>query len=102
MEQIELVHESTLVGAVDSFLKELAHVRPYLLQRYTPILEGMAERWLTEGGANRISALNSQWLASYLVEIADAESARQVLQEFYRWATQQSLVTDNPLDQFAQ
>lgn len=94
---IELVHEGTLVGAVDSYLKELVHIRPFLVQRYSELLEEMVERWLDERGANELSALDAQWLTTYIAETVEPGMALNILQAFYRWAIQRSLIVANPL-----
>ncbi len=94
---VELVHERTLIGAVDSYLKELVHVRPFLLQRYADVLEGMSERWLAETGINEISMLDMAWLTSYIAETADQQVAMAALQDFYRWALKGNLVSKDPL-----
>jgi site-specific recombinase XerD len=94
---LDLVHESTLVGAVDSFLKELVHVRPFVAKRYAAVLEEMAERWLDERGVNEVNALDPAWIATYIDEFADPRVATNALQEFYRWAMQGKLIAENPL-----
>ena len=93
----ELVHERTLIGAVDSYLKELVHVRPFLVQRYTDILEGMSERWLAQTGNNELNALDNAWLTDYIGAAADQQLTLTALQDFYRWAIQGNLITHNPL-----
>lgn len=94
---LDLVHESTLVGAVDSFLKELVHVRPSLVQRYAAVLEGMTECWLQENGINELYAIDAEWIATYIAESTDQRVTLTALQEFYRWATQGNLIAKNPL-----
>ena len=95
--EAELVHESTLVGAIDSYLKELVHVRPFLLQRYATVLEGMTERWLEEIGINQLAALDQKWLGQFIAVSANRGLAMNALQDFYRWAVQRHLITENPL-----
>lgn len=94
---IELVHERTLIGAVDSYLKELVHVRPFLLQRYAAVLEGMSECWLDAMDVNDLNALDTAWLTSYIAAATDRQVATAALQDFYRWAIQGNLVAQNPL-----
>lgn len=91
--QIDLAHESTLLGAIDSYLKELVHVRPFLVPRYSHLLEELADRWLAEGGGNALYDLDGQWLHRYLAECADHTAASQIVQAFYHWAQQRNLVT---------
>lgn len=91
--QMDLVHESTLLGAIDSYLKELVHVRPFLVQRYSHLLEAMADRWLAEGGGNALSDLDGLWLKRYIAECADQATAGQIVQAFYCWACQRNLMT---------
>ena len=92
----ELVHEQTLIGAVDSYLKELVHVRPFLVQRYADVLEGMSERWLAQTGSNELNALDKAWLTDYITAATDQQLTLTALQDFYRWAIQGNLVTQNP------
>jgi hypothetical protein len=37
-----------LLGAIDSYLSSVVHVRPFLAATYRAQLEAMAERWLAE------------------------------------------------------
>jgi len=94
---VELTHERTLGGAVDSYLKELVHVRPFLLQRYADILEGLSERWLDEIGINELETINAAWIATYIAQANDQQLARTALHDFYRWALQKELIAENPL-----
>lgn len=91
--EMDLAHESTLLGAIDSYLKELVHVRPFLVQRYSHLLEALAERWFAEGGGNALDALDVLWLKRYIAECVDQATAGQVVQAFYRWACQRNLLT---------
>lgn len=100
MQATELVHEGTLVGAVDSYLKGLVHVRPFLLQRYTEVLENMTECWLEEVGINQLAVLDPKWLGEFIAVSKDRGLAMNALQDFYRWAIQHGLVDDNPLGGF--
>ena len=94
---LNLAHERTLVGAVDSYLKALVHTRPFLAQRYADVLEGMTERWLDERGANAVNALDAAWVANYIATLPDRQTALSALQDFYRWAGQSNLIVENPL-----
>jgi len=94
---LNLVHERTLVGAVDSYLKELVHVRPFLLQRYADVLEGMTERWLDARGVNAVDAPDAAWIAHYIAEVTDPQAALAAVQDFYRWAVQSNLMAEHPL-----
>jgi site-specific recombinase XerD len=93
---LSLAHERTLVGAVDSYLKELVHVRPFLAQRYADVLEGMAERWLDERGINAVNALDAAWVTNYIAGLAERSVALSALQDFYRWALHNKLIVENP------
>lgn len=95
---IDLVHERTLGGAVDSYLKALVHVRPALLPRYADVLEALQEQWLANGGANEVAALDARWLAGYLAATPDRQAAITVCQDFYHWALAEALVMTNPLN----
>jgi len=94
---IDFVHERTLLGAVDSYLKALVHVRPALVQRYEAVLESLCEAWLATGGANAVAALHVSWLATYLAAVPDRLTALLVCQDFYRWALTEQLLTTNPV-----
>ena len=97
LSQTELPHQSTLVGAVDSYLKELVHVRPFLMQRYTDVLECMVECWLEEIGINQVAMLDPKWLNEFVAVSTDRGIAMNALQDFYRWALQHQLVVENPI-----
>jgi hypothetical protein len=87
------VHERTLAGAVDSFLKGLVHVRPNLVSRYEALAEAWMEAWFAAGGANALDAVDAAWLACYL-DSRGAERAQveQFLRTFYQWAVRENLV----------
>ncbi len=88
-----LVHERTLAGAVDSFLKGLVHVRPNLVGRFEPIADDWTEAWFAEGGANALGAVEADWIARYL-ETCEAERSKveHFLRLFYQWAVHENLV----------
>jgi hypothetical protein len=92
-----IVHERMLLGAMDSFLKELVHVRPFLVARYEEALTTLAERWLAGGGENQLAALDSGWLESYLTQSEQGAAVEAALADFYRWAIRARLVQTNPL-----
>lgn len=94
---LELIHEGTLVGAVDSFLKELVHVRPSLLPRYAVVLEAMTDCWLSGGGSNELKALTPQWLADYNAQANEPVLVSKVVCEFMGWAVHNNLVADHVL-----
>jgi hypothetical protein len=95
-----IVHDRTLLGAIDSFLKELVHVRPYLSSRYGPALEGMAECWLDSGGANLLVAVDSGWLWAYIQDALEPATAQKACEELFRWAMRNELVEHSPLALF--
>lgn len=92
-----LPHENTLLGAIDTYLKSLVHVRPHLAKRFEWHLEEMAEHWLEEGGANTVAAIEQVWLKHYLRRATDRKVAEQVIRDFYRWARNNSLTEHDPL-----
>ncbi|MBX3011079.1 MAG: hypothetical protein KF832_06205 [Caldilineaceae bacterium] len=94
--QQELVHDSTLVSAVDSFLKELVHVRPSLCQRYSTVLEEMTDQWFDANGRNEVMAVDATWLQRYLARASDPRVAMAALQAFYQWSQQHGIVTETP------
>lgn len=98
----ELHAGSTLVSAINCYLKELVSMRPFLLQRYSDILEPMAQQWLADIGINRLDAIDGQWLGRYIATSNDRGIAMNACQDFYRWAIQHSLIAENPLGNFVQ
>jgi hypothetical protein len=82
---------------VDSYLKELVHVRPFLFSRYEAALLALAERWLEDGGENALAAVTQQWLARYLAEVPDAQVVTSARDDFYRWAIHADLLDQDPL-----
>lgn len=89
-----IVHERTLLGAVDSYLGHLVHVRPYLAPHYRAGLEAMADDWLEDGHPNWLTAIDSQWLAQWRATMPGAEKA---IDDFFAWTVRAGLVDVNPL-----
>jgi hypothetical protein len=92
-----LVHDQTLLGAVDSFLKELVHVRPYRLSQYEAALAALVDAWFAHAGRNQLVAVDESWLQQYLATTADAAATRQVVDDLYRWAVRTNLIAQHPL-----
>jgi len=92
-----LVHERTLLGALDSFLAGVVHVRPYLAGSYRDQLEAFAEGWLAAGGANQIDSISPAWLAAYFQTASDRAAAEEALRQFYDWAVAEGLTEHWPL-----
>lgn len=82
-------HEHTLLGAIDSYLSTLVHVRPYLARSYRQVLEAMAAQWLALGGQNMLGAIDVPWLNRYVGSHALRISA---VQDFYAWADREGLL----------
>ena len=100
MVNFDLVHERTLMGAVDSFLGQLVHVRPHLAGAYRDHLETMVEQWLTAGYANQLEAVTGDWLQHYLRSAAQAEPDQRpdrAVRDFYQWAVRQQLLEHSPV-----
>src|SRR5688572_20033310 len=95
-----VVHDRTLLGAIDSFLKELVHVRPFLVSQYELALEGMAELWLDSGGANLLAAVDSGWLWAYIQDALEPATVRKACEELFGWAVRNELLEDSPFDTF--
>lgn len=93
-----IVHERYLLGAVDSFMGAVVHVRPHRAGTLREHLEHMAETFIQAGHANQIEELNAAWLNSYLGQVDDRAAVEASLREFFRWALQQGLITASPLD----
>jgi hypothetical protein len=97
-----LVAERTLMGAVDSFLKSIVHVRPQLVKRFEKISGAWIEVWLEEGGENMLEAVYPAWLANYLAQLEAQSSEERVeaerfFQIFYTWAVQEKLIDASPI-----
>lgn len=88
----QLVHECTLLGATDSYIKALVHVRPHLASRYEASLDALTQRWLAEGGHNLLAAVDAVWLTNYIASALDRATLLLVLSDFYRWASRNGLV----------
>lgn len=91
----ERAHERTLLGAIDSYLSQLAHVRPYLVSGYRDVLEHMAEVWLKKGGENQLAALTPLWLNLHIGDatfVAERQLRRESISDFLAWTKREGLV----------
>lgn len=93
---IMVVHERMLIGAVDSFMSTIVHVRPHLAEPYRDQLEAFAEAWLSEGGSNELDRVDNEWIESYLQRTEARIDARVALREFYSWAQREGLINSIP------
>jgi len=89
---LTLEHEKTLLGAVESFLASVVHVRPYKASTWRATLDAMAETWLAERGANRIGALQASWLENFIDAQSDPEQAEAAIHELFSWAQREALI----------
>lgn len=89
-----IVHDRTLLGALDSFLKAVVHVRPQVVARYEDALATMTEQWLAQGGDNLVARLDPAWLDQYL-QATDDPMLRPALQDFFRWNVQNDLLPED-------
>ena len=92
-----IVHERTLLGALDSFSGTLVRRRLYLAAEYGDILEEFADRWLESGYPNEIVALSDNWVRAVLASSEDRRPAREALRAFFVWAVGQRLVARHSL-----
>ena len=92
-----IVHERMLVGAIDSFLGSVVHVRPHLAADYREQLERVAERWIAGGGQNELERVHHDWLEFYLKTVEDPATAEIALRDFYRWALRENLIDCTPI-----
>lgn len=92
-----IVHDRTLLGAADSYIRELVHVRPRLADAYEEQMEQFTERWLADGGDNVLSAVDAAWLRAYVAEAADSAAAEETLRSFYAWVAENDLVAHDEL-----
>lgn len=93
-----IVHERTLLGALDSFLGTLVRTRPQLAADYSEHLEDFADRWINSY-PNQIDAVAPHWISAYLASSLDRPTAEAAIQAFFSWALQQDLVSDHPMRQ---
>lgn len=92
-----IVHERTLLGALDSFSGTLVRSRPYLAAAYGDLLDEFADRWLASGYPNEIDAISANWIKAFIASSADRQLAREALRAFFVWAVGQGLITTHPL-----
>jgi hypothetical protein len=93
-----LVHQRTLAGAIDSFLKSLVHVRPNLAGQYEKVAEAWMDAWFAAGGVNMLEAVDAAWTADYLEKAGPGrEQVERFLHTFYQWAAREKLVDASPL-----
>jgi len=93
----ELAHERTLLGAVESFLGELVHVRPWLAEEYRDACEEMVQWWMESDGGNEIGAVTSEWVQAWLADQAMSPASPAALQDLFAWAVARGLIESNPL-----
>jgi hypothetical protein len=96
-----IVHERTLLGAIDSYLGGLVHVRPHLAGNYREQLETMAEAALEAGFPNAVEAPEASWLEGFVAVSAEPKEARAAIADFYSWAESQGFVSSAPLERGA-
>ncbi|HYF63857.1 MAG TPA: hypothetical protein VD886_13640 [Herpetosiphonaceae bacterium] len=92
-----IVHERTVLGALDSFSGTLVRSRPYLAAAYGAILEEFAARWLDSGYPNEIDAVSDNWVRAFIASSEDRQLAREALRAFFVWAFEQKLVATHAL-----
>ena len=85
------VHERTLLGAIDSFLKALVRLRPQQAAAYGDVLEDFATCWLERGGLNQVESVERDWLTLYLETSSDRIAAAAALGDFYEWVGREGL-----------
>lgn len=93
-----VVHERTLLGALDSFRGTLVRTRPQLAATYGEHLEDFADRWLASSYPNEIDSVAPHWISAYLASCLDRSTAELVIRAFFTWAVQQRLVDEHPMD----
>ena len=95
--QTMIVHERTLLGALDSFAGTMVRTRPQLAAVYGEVLEDFADRWLESNYPNEIDAVAPNWVKAYLVSCENRPTAEAALQAFFSWAVSQDLITTHPM-----
>lgn len=92
----EAVHGRMLLGAIDSFMATVVHVRPHLAPGYRDALEAFAETWIDGGHPNQIDSLDEVWLLSYLEGCGIRSLTEIALREFFAWAKHEGLLERIP------
>lgn len=92
-----LVHERTLLGAVDSYLKRLVRVRPQVAGAQKAYLEALADSALEQGLPNNVEVLTTEWLESYLASVDDRAGVEATVRDFCRWLSYEGLIAEPPL-----
>ncbi|ABX07062.1 MAG TPA: hypothetical protein DEF47_13750 [Herpetosiphon sp.] len=94
-----LVHERTLLGALDSFAGTLVRTRPQLAADYNEYLDDFAQRWIDSGYPNELDSISTYWVQAYLssLSLAQREVAKAALHSFFDWAVSQGLIDQAPL-----
>jgi len=92
-----VVHERTLLGALDSFRGTLVHTRPQLAAAYGAHLEAFVNRWLASSYPNAIDMVAPHWIRTYLASCLDRSTAEAAMRAFFTWAVQQQLVAVHPM-----
>jgi hypothetical protein len=92
-----VVHERTLLGALDSFLGTVVRTRPQLAAAYGEHLEDFAARWLASSYPNEIDAVAPHWISAYLASSLDRSTAEAAIRDFFSWAVLQNLVPEHPM-----
>ena len=98
--QEHIVHERTLLGAIDSFMGTLVRTRPQLAAAYGEHLEDMADHWLAGGYPNLLDAVATNWVSAYLASSLNREEAQAAIEDLYTWAQREGLVARSPLGGF--
>lgn len=93
-----VVHERTLLGAIDAHVSSLLHTRPWLAAGSEEALEALAEAWLADGGENWLPALEARWVARHLRSLTAEEhgTAAVAVARLVEWARERGLVADAP------
>ena len=90
-----VVHERTLLGAIDSYLSQLVHTRPQLASDHREALEHFAEVWLHEhSGENDVTAATTDrvFMKSYLARVEHAGPTMLALKSFVDWGRKEGLI----------
>ena len=93
-----VVHERTLLGALDSFLGTIVRTRPQLAAAYGQHLEDFADRWLASDYPNEIDSVAPHWISAYLASSLDRTTAEAAIRSFFSWALGQKLVSEHPMN----
>ncbi|MGD9696941.1 MAG: hypothetical protein AB7V42_14915 [Thermoleophilia bacterium] len=89
-----VVHERTLLGAIDAHLGALSHNSPWLVDPRGEALDAMAREWLGDAGRNWLPDVPAGWVRRHLDRFdgEERELRARAVDDFLAWAEEQGLI----------